>query len=369
MSEPARTALTSSHESAGARLVDFAGWWMPIQYSSIVKEHLATRAAVGLFDISHMGRIDFRGGDAVAFVERLVTRRVQTMKPGQVRYALVCNQAGTILDDVLVYRHNADADVPVQLVVNASNRPKILAWLEEQMQQGEDVRWVDQTGETCMIAVQGPRALDLVAPHLEFAPQQLKYYTATFSEIAGQMAVVSRTGYTGEDGVELTVPHSVGPELWQSLATAAADIGGSLCGLGARDTLRLEAAMPLYGHELSESVTPFDVGLDFAVQFKDHSFVGRDALLKAQEAPQYARIGLQLTGRRPAREHYPIQLDNQPIGEVTSGTFSPTLQVPIAMARVASPAPPLGSVVGIDARGSQIEANVVKLPFYQRNET
>ena len=368
MSESTRTALTSCHESAGARLVDFAGWLMPIQYSSIVQEHNATRTSVGLFDISHMGRLDFHGTQAAAFVERMVTRRVCELAPGLVRYALVCNDDGGILDDVLVYRNEDGSDTPVQLVVNASNRPKILSWLEQQKIDDEDVRWTDQTASSCMIAVQGPRALEICSDVLgDWDPGTLKYYTAQRTQINGLDGHVSRTGYTGEDGLELTVPRDAGPALWDALLSRSAAVGGVPCGLGARDTLRLEAAMPLYGHELSESTTPFDVGLGFAVQFSRHEFIGKAALENAKAAPNWRRIGLQINGKRPAREHYPVLQGGQKIGEVTSGTFSPTLRFPIAMATVQASDPvDVGTTLTVEARGTSVEATVAELPFYRR---
>lgn len=368
MSESTRTALTSCHESAGARLVDFAGWLMPIQYSSIVQEHTATRTSVGLFDISHMGRLDFHGADATAFVERIVTRRVADLAVGLVRYALVCNENGGILDDVLVYRNEDSCETPVQLVVNASNRLKILDWLERQKGADEDVRWTDQTSATCMIAIQGPRGLEITGDLLDnLSPESLKYYTARRAKVMGCDGHVSRTGYTGEDGVELTVPRDAGPALWDALLARASAVGGLPCGLGARDTLRLESAMPLYGHELSEATTPFDAGLSFAVQFDRHEFIGKSALQQAKVTPKQCRIGLRITGKRPAREHYPVLLHGRQIGEVTSGSFSPTLQIPIAMAAVESPGVAVDTQLTIDARGNAVEAMVTELPFYRRS--
>ncbi len=369
MSEPSRTALTSYHESVGARLVDFAGWQMPIQYESIMQEHQATRTAVGLFDISHMGRIDFQGPDAASFLETVVTRRVCELSPGLVRYSLICNEEGGILDDVLIYRYDDGDEVPVQLVVNASNRDKILRWLEDH-KTNEDVTWTDQTLQTCMIAVQGPRAIEQVSPLLDqLDPGRLKYYTAMPTNVMGQSGLISRTGYTGEDGMEITVANSLGPDVWNVLVESAAKVNGGPSGLGARDTLRLEAAMPLYGHELTESLTPFDVGLGFAVQFARHEFIGKAKLKDAKDRPSRHRIGLRILGKRPAREHYPVLNDELTIGEVTSGTLSPTLQYPIAMASVEGPCPENGARVAVDVRGSQIEAVVTELPFYRRPTT
>ena len=322
-----QTPLHSWHAAHGGRMVDFAGWSMPVQYASIVAEHNATRTAVGLFDVSHMGRFRLDGASE-AFLDRVVTRQVAGMKPGQIRYSLVTNEAGGILDDVLVY-HLCDArgqDCHV-LVVNASNRQKIWDWLAA-CQPGGDVRLWDCTLETAMVAVQGPRAIEIVHKLVSVDPSSLRYYTGATGEFAGAPVVVSRTGYTGEDGCELIVPAGAVVELWQRLLAAAEPFGGMAAGLGCRDTLRLEAGMPLYGHELNEDIDPFQAGLDFAVNLERRSFPGRDALAKLREHRAAAPVGLQLAGKRVPREGYAVLAGEQAIGHVTSGTFSPTLNRP-----------------------------------------
>ncbi len=345
-------------------MVDFAGWSMPVQYTSIVTEHQATRTAVGLFDVSHMGRVRFGGSDAESFLDSIVTRRVRGMQPGQIRYALVTNQDGGILDDVLVY-HLADSSSPYQLVVNASNRQKILAWLESH--RTADVEIYDATCETAMIAVQGPKALEIARPLSSVDPASLRYYHGASSEIAGTEGLISRTGYTGEDGCELIVPAGSAPALWEQLVAAAEHVGGCAAGLGARDTLRLEAGMPLYGHELSEDVNPFQAGLAFAVNLKDRSFPGRDALAKLRDqANMPVRIGWELAGKRVPREGYAVLADGQPVGHVTSGTFSPTLEKPIAMGYVDAAFAAPGTEVAVDVRGHGEPARTVELPFYRR---
>ncbi len=363
-----KTPLAAWHAAHGARMVDFAGWWMPVQYESITREHLATREAVGLFDISHMGRLRFAGPDAVRFLDRVLTRRVHTLRPGQIRYSLIANEAGGILDDVLVYALDPGDDaVDWRLVVNASNRQKLLDWFE-QHRSGFDVEIHDDTLASAMIAVQGPNALaaaQRVLDEMQLADcrlQELTYYTGVLQADV----VVSRTGYTGEDGCELALPAEQAVAVWERLVES----GGRPAGLGARDTLRLEAAMPLYGHELDETIDPFQAGLGFAVQFKDHpEFIGRDALRQlADQPPARVRVGLRAEGRRAPRQHCAVLDKGERVGEVTSGTFSPTLQVPIAMAYVRPERSEVGARLTVDIRGNEVPVEVVPLPFYQRTD-
>jgi aminomethyltransferase len=372
-----RTPLADWHSAHGGRMVDFAGWSMPVQYGSIVAEHQATRQAAGLFDVSHMGRLRLDGSGAAAFLDRLLTRKVVRMAPGKIRYSLVCNQSGGILDDVLVYHlQEHGGSLFHLLVVNASNREKIVGWLKSHLKSTDDVKLTDLTRDTAMIAVQGPRALDCVEPLVGHDLGGLPYYTGTESSICGHPGVVSRTGYTGEDGCELIVPATAAVEVWESVLAHGKDAGAAAVGLGARDTLRLEAAMPLYGHELSEQINPIQAGLSFAVNSEGRDFVGHAALAAAkQNNQQPVRVGLELTGRRAAREHYsvlagegeaPAEPASAKIGEVTSGTFSPTLQKPIAMAYVPPQFAEPGTELAIDIRGSSEPARVVKLPFYKR---
>jgi aminomethyltransferase len=366
-----RTPLYDWHVAHGGRMVDFAGWEMPVQYSSITAEHQATRTAVGLFDISHMGRLRFFGPDAVRFLDALVTRRVTDMRPGQVRYALMCNDKGGILDDVLVYRLGVDGpvedDTPTfQLVVNASNRPKIVEWLRRRLPDFA-TRLDDVTTSTAMIAVQGPRAVGLVDPLLDCELATMRYYTGTSARFNGVACYVSRTGYTGEDGCEIICDAADAQAVWETLLDVGAAVGAQPVGLGARDTLRLEAAMPLYGHELSELINPIQAGLSFAVSFGEREFVGRAMLEKiARDAAQPVRVGLQLDGKRVPRQGATVMVGDQPVGEVTSGTFSPTFERPIAMAYVTPSAQAAGTHLAIDIRGTSYPAIAVPLPFYER---
>lgn len=362
------TPLNSWHTTHHGKMVDFAGWSMPVQYASIVEEHLATRTHCGLFDISHMGRLRFSGADAAALLDRLLTRKVLGMGLGRIRYSLITNESGGILDDVLVYRLQDKDRIQEQegefylLVVNASNREKIVTWIQQHV-KALNVQPVDDTFATAMIAVQGPKALELAQPLFPINLSDLGYYTGTVTTSGGHSVIVSRTGYTGEDGIELIVPAAAGLHFWEQLIAA----GAKPVGLGARDTLRLEAAMPLYGHELNESLTPLHADLGFAVNLGQHAFVGGDALAPLQVESLPKRIGIELEGKRVPREHFPVFLGERQVGEVTSGTFSPTFQRPIAMAYVHPDAAAEGTELHVDIRGSRERGRVVRLPFYTRS--
>ena len=366
------TPLRDWHAAHGARLVDFAGWEMPVQYTSIVDEHKATRTAATLFDVSHMGRLRFDGPDAAKLLDHLLTRKVIGMAPGKVRYALICEESGGILDDVLVYHLIDEHGKPFYwLVVNASNREKIIAWIDQHTLPGLDASYTDRTTGTAMIAVQGPRAIEVMYKALGIQVGQLDNYSAIVTTIEGEVAIVSRTGYTGEDGAEIVVPAAVGQKVWQKLYDAGLPLGLVPAGLGARDTLRLEAGMPLYGHELSDRIDPYTANLGFAVNLKGREFIGREGLVAASQNMQLpTRIGLELASRRVPREHYSIMLPGEEprvLGEVTSGTFSPTLDRPIAMGYVAREFATPGTMLAIDIRGKQEPAKVVPLPFYKRS--
>ncbi len=368
----AQTPLHDWHVQHGGRMVDFAGWSMPVQYSSIVDEHTATRTAGGLFDISHMGRLGIYGPDAAKFLDAMVTRRIADMKPGQIRYGLVCNADGGILDDVLVYRWDGQlASMPeppaFHMVVNASNRSKIVDWLTDRQIEFA-ARVEDLTPSTAMIAVQGPRTIEKTDPLCDCELTALRYYRGIASRVLGHDAYVSRTGYTGEDGCEIICPQEDALEIWETLLNALGEVGGCAVGLGARDTLRLEAGMPLYGHELSENITPLQAGLDFAVNLTGRDFIGRDALLSGTQDTRPVRVGLQMEGRRPARDGCPVMDEEQPVGTVTSGTFSPTFERPLAMAYVKPSAAAIGTPLVVDVRGTHLPATVVPLPFYERGK-
>jgi aminomethyltransferase len=353
-----RTPLYDWHLAHGATMVEFGGWDMPIRYGSISEEHIAVRTAAGLFDISHMGRLSFSGTAALDLIQHVYTNNAATMRDMQVRYGLIGNDKGGIRDDVLVYRWPSGW----AMVVNASNRDKIVSWLS-QHKQGRDVTIDDQTQSTCMLAIQGPEAVEMCAGMFAVDLPQMKYYFAAPTQYRGQGCIVSRTGYTGEDGLEIMAS--------AAQATALADDllgrGAKLCGLGARDTLRLEAAMPLYGHELTEEIDPLQAGLGWAVKMDKGDFIGREALLVRQkDASRPVRIGLELEGRRAAREGAAVLHHGEAIGRVTSGTLTPTLNKPIAMAYVPPAHAAVGTSVEVEVGKGLQAARVVGLPFYSR---
>lgn len=363
-----QTPLHAWHLEQSARMVDFAGWSMPVQYTSIVEEHRATRQRCGLFDVSHMARLRFEGPSAAEFLDYLLTRRVADLPLGKARYSLMLNEQGGILDDVLVTHLETPAGQRYYLlVVNAGNRSKIKAWIEQHREPRWQVTVHDRTEETAMLAVQGPRAVEVVNPLLDVDLAALPYYSAAVTRSRGRVCIVSRTGYTGEDGCELIVRAEEAVDVCRNVMRAGRDAGIQPAGLGCRDTLRLEAGMPLYGHELNEQIEPYQAGLGFAVNLKDRDFLGKQAVERRKDDPNARRrVGLELSGRRPAREHYPVLAEGREVGEVTSGTFSPTLERPLAMAYVDPPQAAPDTDLEVDVRGQRAAARVVKLPFYAR---
>ena len=349
-------------------MVPFAGYEMPIQYSGIVAEHTACRTSAAVFDVSHMGRLRFDGADSDKLLDHLLTRRISDMPLGGVRYGLMCNADGGVLDDVLV----SNLETPSQqryylMVVNASNRAKILKWIEPHLADFPTVTMSDRTELTAMIAVQGPRAMEVCKRLFTFDPTRLKYYRARITDQFKKPAILSRTGYTGEDGFELIVRAEEANRVWENILLAGRDVGFVPAGLGARDTLRLEASMPLYGHELDETVDPLSAGLRFACALKNRSFIGDEALRQiAAEGPRQTRIGLLPEGKRPAREGCAVvDADGGQIGRITSGGPSPTLGRPIAMAYVDRDHAN-DSEYRIDIRGKTVIAKPTAMPFYKR---
>ena len=374
-----RTPLFDWHVSHNGRMVEFGGWEMPVQYSSVIDEHNATRNAVALTDVSHMGRLRFDGPGTCDFLDSFLTRNVAVIKPGQVRYSMVTNEQGGIIDDVLIGRFespqkNGQSGEYYLLVVNASNREKVLRQLQKYMTAEicKTVTLADLTLQTAMIAVQGPKAVELLQPFVDVDLSAIKYYNGLHVSLKHPMAtgrtfLLTRTGYTGEDGFEICTDAENAAEIWDAFLQAGQSLGIKPNGLGARDTLRLEAALPLYGHEMSETITPFEVGLSYALNLAGPKFPGFDALTQLAELPlTRTRIGFELEGKRPAREGSDICFNGEKVGLVTSGTFAPTLQKPIGMGYVPPQLAELGTQLEIDIRGKMHPAKVVSLPFYQR---
>ena len=375
-----RTAFYQYHLDHGAKMVDFAGWQMPIMYRSIHEEHRRVRESAGLFDVSHMGRLILKGPGARRLLERVLTRRVSDMDDYACRYSLVCNERGGVMDDVLVYRYEEHW----LLVVNACNRVKILEHLLTHA--GDDTRIEDQTTSTVMVALQGPKVIERIAQFSREVPL-LRRYRFCIKQLLTIKMTISRTGYTGEDGVEVIMPASAAGAAIRLITgqRAIGPIGPKIkpppgedaeikpVGLGARDTLRMEAAMPLYGHELSETIDPLTAGLGFAVDLDKHEldqgerFIGQEALEKIKsDGLQRLRVGLTLSGKRTARQGMKVTTaDGAEIGEVTSGCVSPTLGCPIAMAIVDAEHAELGLVHRVAVGATTVDATVATLPFYK----
>ncbi|WP_448074045.1 glycine cleavage system aminomethyltransferase GcvT [Georgenia yuyongxinii] len=367
---PRSTALHDQHAALGASFTDFGGWDMPLKYGSELAEHAAVRGAAGLFDLSHMGEVRVLGPDAATFLNTALVGNLAAVAVGRARYSLICTPEGGIIDDLITYRL---AEHEFLVVPNAGNAPAVAAALVERA-TGFDVEIVDETADTSLIAVQGPAAqailLDVVPAAQQGLVTGLRYYAATSVAVAGIPVLLARTGYTGEDGFELYVPNAQAPALWEAVLQAGQAHGLKPCGLACRDSLRLEAGMPLYGQELSLRTDPFSAGLGAVVSVKkEEDFVGRAALeaVKAAGSPKRL-VGLKGLGRRAGRGGYPVLKDGTVVGEITSGAPSPTLGYPIALAYVRTELAGPGTTLDVDVRGKAEPFEVVPLPFYQRQK-
>ncbi|MFF1477381.1 glycine cleavage system aminomethyltransferase GcvT [Streptomyces sp. NPDC058301] len=370
MSNPRLTALDALHRSLGATMTDFAGWDMPLRYGSERDEHTAVRTRAGLFDLSHMGEITVTGPEAVKALDYALVGNMSTIGVGRARYTMICQEDGGIVDDLIVYRLG---EQEYMVVANAGNAQVVLDAITERA-AAFDAEVRDDRDNYALLAVQGPESPAILASLTDADLDGLKYYAGLPGTVAGVPALIARTGYTGEDGFELFVAPADAERLWRALTDAGQDAGLVPCGLSCRDTLRLEAGMPLYGHELTTALTPFDAGLGRVVKFeKEGDFVGREALEAAAEraaakAPRKL-VGLVAEGRRVPRSGFSVVADGEVVGEVTSGAPSPTLGKPIAMAYVdAAHAAPGTSGVGVDIRGTHEAYEVVALPFYKRQK-
>lgn len=357
-----KTPLFDCHVSAGAKIVPFAGYLMPVQYTDIIEEHMAVRRAAGLFDVSHMGEVMINGRDALGNINYLFTNDFTSMTDGRVRYSPMCNPEGGVIDDLLIYRINQDRYL---VVVNASNREKDVEWMKSHI--FGQVTLEDISDSVAQIALQGPKSKAILSKLTAIESLPKKYYTFTETcDVAGVKCLVSQTGYTGEFGYELYCYAENAATLWKALLEAGKDEGLIPCGLGARDTLRLEAAMPLYGHEMDDTVSPLETGLDFGVKLQKEDFIGKLALITRGE-PKITRVGLKVTGRGIIREHTPIFIGDEKIGDTTSGTFLPYLDGAYAMALVGKNHSAIGTLVSADVRGRRVEAEIVPLPFYKKS--
>ena len=358
------TPLHDVHVESGARMVEFGGWHMPVQYGPILDEVRCVRERSGLFDLGHMGRVSITGPDAVAFVDRVATCFCAKIPMSAIRYGLLCKEDGNPIDDVLVYRGEEE----VFVVVNAANADADLAWMREHA-AGMDVQITDRTDEQAMIALQGPASAAILQRCTDTDLSSVGYYKFTFGTVCGiPDARISRTGYTGEDGFELYFPTAEAVRVWKELLAAGKGDGLMPIGLGARDTLRLEAGMPLYGHEIDAEHNPIEAGLTFGVSFKEEKgdWIGREALARIKESPSRKLVGLVTEGKRVPRQGYSLFHDGAEVGDVCSGSVSPTVgknigtgYLPLALAEA-------GTVVEMDIRGKRQECQVVDLPFYSR---
>lgn len=359
-----KTALYENHVAAGAKMVPFAGYLMPVQYpSGVIAEHLAVRTAAGLFDVSHMGELLLSGRDVLPFLQKLLTNNMEGMENGDCRYSPMCNEQGGVVDDLIVYRY---AENLFLLVVNAANHQKDVDWIYAHLPVEGDVNMTDNSGNISELALQGPKAEEILAKVADKEMLPAKGYTFIGKmQVAGIECIVSRTGYTGEDGFELYCAREAGPALWDALLAAGKEEGLVPCGLGARDTLRLEAGMPLYGHEMDSVITPREAALSFFVKIDKADFIGKQALEQKGE-PARRRTGLKMVGRGIAREGCAVFKGGAEIGVVTSGTQLPYMGYAGAMALLPNEYREPGTLVEVDVRGRRVEAEVVRLPFYRR---
>lgn len=359
-----KTPLYEAHVKAGGKIVPFGGYLLPVQYGTgVIKEHMAVRTQAGLFDVSHMGEILCEGNDALANLQMILTNDFTNMVDGQARYSPMCNEQGGTVDDLIVYKKS---DNHYFIVVNAANKDKDYQWMLNH--QFGEVTFTDVSEQYAQLALQGPKAIEILKKVTAEENIPKKYYHAVFdTEAAGIPCIISKTGYTGEDGVELYFSKDQAEKMWDTLLEEGKEEGLIPCGLGARDTLRLEAAMPLYGHEMNDEVTPLETGLKFAVKMEKDDFIGK-AALEEKGTPSIARIGIKVTGRGIIREHQDVYVGDKIIGHTTSGTHCPYLGCPIAMALVEAGCVEVGDTVEADVRGRKVAAEVVALPFYKRSK-
>ena len=360
-----QTPLYEVHARLGAVMTSFAGWQMPLRYGSETAEHQAVRHAAGLFDLSHMGEIRVSGPGAGAALDHALTGFLSGLQPGRARYTMICAPDGGVLDDLVVYRQGEQEFL---VIANAANTEVVFDELRSRS-SGFDATVTDATDDYALVAIQGPAAAGILGPLASMDLSAMKYYAGAFGEVAGRPAWVARTGYTGEDGFEVFGRPADAVAIWDALAAAGASAGLVPAGLAARDTLRLEAGMPLYGNELGPDLTPFEAGLGRVVKFdKPDDFVGRSALqARAAAGPRQELIGLTLRSRRVARHGYPVYADGKEAGAVTSGAPSPTLGHPIAMAYLVAGTDAHDAVLTVGIRGEAVPAQLTDLPFYSRS--
>ncbi|MFQ5901552.1 MAG: glycine cleavage system aminomethyltransferase GcvT [Thermodesulfobacteriota bacterium] len=356
------TPLYNIHRELGARMVTFAGWRMPVQYTGVAEEHLAVRNAVGLFDVSHMGEIEVSGPQAMESIEYLTTNKASMLSPGGVQYTILCYDNGGVVDDVILYKLS---DNRFLFCVNASNIEKDYNWIRERV-GNKDVEVENRSDSFAQFALQGPFSEPLLQKLCKEALSQLNYYRFIVCDIKGVPSIVSRTGYTGEDGFEIYIPAETSQEIWKKLLKKGEEYSIKPCGLGARDTLRQEMCYPLYGHELKENINPLEAGLGWVIKFDKGSFVGKEALVESQRRGIKRRlIGLKMLDKGIPRADYRLFFEGKEVGYVTSGSMSPSLRIAIGIGFVESPFSNTNQEFFVEIRGRLARARVVKTPFFQ----
>jgi len=360
-----KTALNARHRASQARMVPFAGWEMPLEYAGITGEHLAVRTRAGLFDVSHMGEIEIAGKDALAAVQRIACSDPAQLQVGQAQYSGLLTPEGTFLDDMIVYRM---APSHFLLVVNAGNIAKDFAWISEQVKTAGNAAVIDSSSRYALIAIQGPAALDVLQPLTGAELAEIQPFWFSYGEVANARATIARTGYTGEDGYEVFVPPSMADKVWQAILESGRSAGVVPAGLGARDTLRLEAGMRLHGSDIDETTTVLEASLGWVIGWTNEVFIGRDRLREQKESGVSRRlVGFEMIDRGIARHGHRVMQGGTPVGVVTSGTQTPHLGKAIGMAYVPVEQSKPGTTIEIDVRGRAANARIVKMPFYKRN--
>ncbi len=361
-----KTPLNEVHRKSGGKMVDFGGWEMPVQYAAgVIAEHLATREKAGLFDVSHMGEIWVEGEDAIAFVNRITTNDVTKLVDGQAQYSALTNEKGGVVDDLLVYRFD---EGKLLLVVNAGTTEKDWDWITSHVKD-EAITLTNASKDYCQIAVQGPKAVEIAQKFTNVDLSEIKYYHFTADIFDGVDAIISRTGYTGEDGFEIYANKDYAEQIWNNLMEAGAEYGILPCGLAARNTLRLESAMSLYGHELSDEISPIEAGLGWICKINKGEFTGREAMVKLKESGLKRKlVGFEMIDRGIARDEMEVYVGDEKVGVVTSGSPAPFLKKNIGLAFLPTEFAKIGQEITIDVRGKKLAAQVVPIPFYKREK-
>jgi aminomethyltransferase len=366
MSELKKTPLNDAHRALGGKMVDFGGWDMPVQYpAGVIAEHIATRERAGLFDVSHMGEIFVEGADAIEFVNRLTTNDVTKLVDGQAHYSALCYENGTVVDDLLVYRFDRDK---LLLVVNAGTTDKDWDWITSH-KRGENIALTNASKDYCQIAVQGPKALEIAQKFTGVNLSEIKYYHFTVDKFDGVDAIISRTGYTGEDGFEIYADRDFAVQIWNNLLDAGLSFAILPCGLAARNTLRLESGMSLYGHEISDEITPLEANLGWICKLNKGDFIGRGSLAHQKETGLKRRlVGFEMIDKGIARDDFAVYISEKLAGYVTSGSPAPFLKKNIGLAFVPAEFANIGQEIKIDVRGKHLAAEIVPVPFYKRQK-